>query len=134
MSNQSKMKIEIEAVDLLEILVDAGINPNDAKSLVFDILARQSGVPMVREPAPAPRQQPTPRQQVRVQAPVAAPVAPVDNDDDYDSEEQQEQEQERTSVSRTRVSYSSQTPSQQEGKPMNFSNFGGSYNGMGKQR
>lgn len=132
-NGNSSMKIEIEAIDLLGILVEAGIGDNDAKSLVFDILARQSGVPMNRNQAQAQAsqrqsQQPT-RQPVRMQA---QPVQqPEQYEDDLDEVQQPE---ERTSVTRTRVSYNSNSQSSSGDKPINFSNFGGTFNGMGNKR
>lgn len=116
------MKIEIEAHQLVAILIDAGIPDVDAKSLVFDILSAQSGIaPMRREPEPEPER--------LVKRPVRASVPePVQEPEpeEYEDEEVVVQPKVRTT---TKVSY----PSQNAQPKIDFSNFGGNYNGIAKR-
>lgn len=115
------MKIEIDAHQLLDILIDAGIQSNDAKSLVFDILSAQSGVDTRKHKEEL---QPVQRRQ-------SAPVQSAQPDEDDEAEYEQEPESSKQ-VRTTRVSYTNQSSNQS--KPINFSNFGGNYNGIAPKR
>lgn len=121
------MKIEIEAHQLVAILIEAGIPDTDAKSLVFDILSAQSGIALMRrEPEPEPerlvkrpvQQKPIPQRLV-IDAP--EPIK-------YEEEEEEEEIVE-PKIRTTKVSY----PSQNAQPKIDFSNFGGNYNGIAKR-
>lgn len=111
------MKIEIEAHDLVEILIEAGIPDIDAKSLVFDILSTQNGI--------APKKKPEPEKLIKRPIQRVEPKIEQNLDEEVDDEE----EVVESKVKTTRVSYQGNSKSNQA---INFSNFGGNFNGMSK--
>lgn len=103
------MKIEIDAHRLLEILTDAGIPDNDAKSLIFDILSDQHGIAVKKKEIST----------------LSGEV--IDNE----FQEEVEEEEETPNIKTTRISFQN---NQLSAKPaVNFSNFGGDFAGMGKK-
>lgn len=109
------MEIRIDSHRLVSILIKAGIEAPSAKSLVFDILSEQNGVvltdeqetrTLVKRPVDKTKQQ---QQQLQQQN--------VNNDE--------EENEDDSTTNITKVKHS--------GSTMDFSRFGGNFNGINKR-
>lgn len=110
------MEIKIDSHRLVSILIKAGIEAPSAKSLVFDILSEQNGVvltdeqetrTLVKRPVDKTKQQQLQQQNVN------------------DEEENEEENEEDSTTAITKVKHS--------GSTMDFSRFGGNFNGINKR-
>jgi hypothetical protein len=98
------MEIKIAADDMYEVLVNAGIDSNDAKAIIFDLMLAADGKFKPHPPV---------QQQARVQAPVARKPEPPAPEPEPESEQAEDPAE------------SMRQPSRIRRKVVSFAGFGG---------
>ena len=101
------MEIKIDAVNMLKILVNAGLDATDAKAIIFDLLQYPDGNFPARQKLKEVKKQ---RKKVVVEE------DDDDDDDEYEEETDDEYEEEKRDPLATKI---------KKPKRINFNNFGG---------
>jgi Ran GTPase-activating protein (RanGAP) involved in mRNA processing and transport len=98
------MEIKIDAVNMLKILVNAGLDATDAKAIIFDLLQYPDGNFPIRQQLKEAKKQ---RKKI---------VVEDDDDEEEEDEEEEDEEEERVDPLATRI---------KKPKRINFKGFGG---------
>lgn len=113
------MEIKISAIDMLKVLVNAGIDTTDAKAIIFDLLQHPEKAERVNETTVKENKEPVKRgRPKKISNTEISPTAPeeVSKDEENTGEEDDDDEEGDTHIKKP--------------KRINFKNFGGSIDSL----
>jgi len=120
------MEIKISSLDMLKVLVNAGIDAIDAKAIIFDLLQYPDGGVEERQRLKEAKQSKLKRKKL---------VKPVEDEEeeeeDVDSEEEEEEEEEEEKEKDKKPKESPSKMTIARPKRITFKNFGGAAQPLG---
>jgi len=112
------MDIKISSLDMLKVLVHAGIDAIDAKAIIFDLLQYPDGGIEERQKLEEVKRNKLKKRKVKVEP----EPEPEEEEDEYEEEDEEEEEEEKSKLNLTNLA---------RPKRVSFKNFGGSSQPLG---